>query len=591
MADIKIFSLGDLKLQAGGEIPNAFIAYKTFGDSSNPAIIYPTWYSGGISANEWLIGDSMALSNKKYYIIIPALLGNGESSSPSNTPDLRPWPDVTFYDNVKAQYRLVTEGLGVKHAKCVLGWSMGAGQTYQWVTQYPDFMDLAVPFLGAARTSLHNQVFLEGVKAALLAAKGTASGGIVKGESTPASQYHGWSDEQRENGLKALGRVYAGWGFSQAFYREKLYSTHLGFKDLEDFMVSFWESWALSKDPENMLAMLHTWQAGDCSDQEPYNKDFERSMKGIKAKTLVLPGQTDLYFPPEDSEIEVKNMSPGVGKCVVVPSIWGHWAGGPGDSKEDVKWLDDKLKAFLEDVTITESSDKPYQALQSYAAGMSPFPSFTLTPEEQTSFQTDLLDLIASIQTIISGPSPLSVYDWSEALRLVRDAFAFAADIHELGPESATRLATLFLYKGDCFQGLGRIRESRDAYLAACRVECVGAEDRGFQYLAGDRLEDLEDVVDDFRAKRLGGLWNALNTRLNDPDLSVLGYETELWDPEPPLLVKSVAHRPLIGESRVMETFYSLKAVMGGFVGVKTLGLRSRKRQSVATIRMVQCAA
>ena len=49
-------------------------------------------------------------------------------------------------------------------------------------------------------------------------------------------------------------------------------------------------------DPENMLAMLYTWQAGDCSDQEPYNGDFDAAMKGIKAKALVLPGKTDLYF-------------------------------------------------------------------------------------------------------------------------------------------------------------------------------------------------------------------------------------------------------------------------------------------------------
>jgi homoserine acetyltransferase len=49
-------------------------------------------------------------------------------------------------------------------------------------------------------------------------------------------------------------------------------------------------------DPENMLAMLYTWQAGDCSAQEPYNGDFSAAMKGIKAKALVLPGQTDLYF-------------------------------------------------------------------------------------------------------------------------------------------------------------------------------------------------------------------------------------------------------------------------------------------------------
>ena len=70
-----------------------------------------------------------------------------------------------------------------------------------------------------------------------------------------------------------------------------------GAKDLEDFMTSFWEAWALSKDPENLLVMLYTWQAGDCSKQEPYNGDFEAAMGAIKAKALVMPAKTDLYFP------------------------------------------------------------------------------------------------------------------------------------------------------------------------------------------------------------------------------------------------------------------------------------------------------
>jgi homoserine acetyltransferase len=174
---------------------------------------------------------------------------------------------------------------------------MGAGQTYQWATQYPEFMDLIVPFCGSAKTSLHNQVFLEGVKTSLLAAKGASSAGISQGEILNKNEYRSWTAEEKIVGLKALGRVYAGWGFSQAFYREKLYESVLGFKDLNDFMTNFWESWALSKDPENMLVMLHTWQAGDVSAQEPYNGDFEKAMKGIKAKALVLPGKTDLYFP------------------------------------------------------------------------------------------------------------------------------------------------------------------------------------------------------------------------------------------------------------------------------------------------------
>lgn len=193
----------------------------------------------------------MTLSPKQFFIIIPALFGNGQSTSPSNTPAPRPFPRITFYDNVRAQHKLVTEHLNISHAFAVLGWSMGAGQTFQWATQYPDFMDCIVPFCGSAKTSQHNQVMLEGVKSALLGAKGASSGGIeVTGElSTGSSQYQGWTSKEQEIGLKNLGRVYAGWGFSQAFYREQVYITApaLKYKDLEDFMVNFWEAWALAK--------------------------------------------------------------------------------------------------------------------------------------------------------------------------------------------------------------------------------------------------------------------------------------------------------------------------------------------------------
>lgn len=251
--EVKLYSLGDFTLVSGVVLPQAFIAYKTFGSPSNPAIIYPTWFSGSIADNEWLIGQDRALNPDKYFIIIPALFGNGQSSSPSNMPhlgpDLRPFPDVTFRDNVTAQHRLVTDGLGVGHARLVLGWSMGAGQTYQWLTQFPGFMDLGAPFCGSAKTSLHNKVFLEGAKVALLAAKGASSAGACAGEKAASGGggYRTWTVEERETGLKALGRVYAGWGFSQAFYRERVYEKVLGFKDLEDFMVRFWETWALSK--------------------------------------------------------------------------------------------------------------------------------------------------------------------------------------------------------------------------------------------------------------------------------------------------------------------------------------------------------
>ena len=109
--DYETFGLGDFTLQHGDTLRDATLAYKTFGelnaDRSN-AIVYPTWYSGFHWDNEWLIGEDMALDPRRYFIIVPNMLGNGLSSSPSNTPpphDRANFPKVTFHDQVEAQHR------------------------------------------------------------------------------------------------------------------------------------------------------------------------------------------------------------------------------------------------------------------------------------------------------------------------------------------------------------------------------------------------------------------------------------------------------------------------------------------------------
>src|ERR671922_907770 len=118
--DYQVFELGNVTLQSGMTLRNAFLAYKTYGtlnaDKSN-VVVYPTWYSGQHTDNEWLIGPGMALDPDKYFIIIPNMFGNGLSSSPSNTPEpynAARFPQVTACDNVRAQHRLVTEKLGIE---------------------------------------------------------------------------------------------------------------------------------------------------------------------------------------------------------------------------------------------------------------------------------------------------------------------------------------------------------------------------------------------------------------------------------------------------------------------------------------------
>jgi len=334
--DYQIYDIGDLTLQRGATIRDAKLAYKTFGTlnaARDNVIIYPTWYSGQHYDNEWLIGPGMALDPEKYFVIIPNMLGNGLSSSPSNTPEpynASRFPLVTAYDNVKAQHKLVTDHLGISRIRLVTGWSMGALQTFHWGAMYPEMMDLLAPFCGSAKCSRHNFVFLEGVKAALTA---------------DAAFKEGFYTEKPARGLRAAARVYAGWGFSQAFYREELDLKTLGFSSLEDFLIGFWEGFFLPKDPNNLLTMLWTWQNGDISDNEMYKGDYKAALGAIKAKTFVMPGQTDLYFPPEDSQNEVAAMPNA--KLVPVPSIWGHFAGGPGTNPDDVRFIDDRLKELL----------------------------------------------------------------------------------------------------------------------------------------------------------------------------------------------------------------------------------------------------
>ncbi len=334
MADYENFELGDLVLQGGATLRRATLAYKTYGnlneDKSN-VIVYPTRFGGRHTDNEWLISEGMALDPGRYFVIVPNMLGNGLSSSPSNTPapyDRARFPHVTVQDNVAAQHRLVTERFGIEKVALVVGYSMGAQQTFQWGASYPEMVERILPFCGAARTSPHNFVFLEGVKAALMA---------------DAAFKGGWYDEPPATGLRAFARVYAGWALSQTFYRERVYLEQ-GYSSLEDYLIASWEGNYVGKDANNLLAMLWTWQNADIGLTRRFDGDFEIALGAIEAKAIVMPGETDLYFTPEDSEYEVRRMPNA--ELRPIPSIWGHFAGS-GRNLADVRYIDDALRELL----------------------------------------------------------------------------------------------------------------------------------------------------------------------------------------------------------------------------------------------------
>ena len=315
--DYAIFDLGNVPLQSGVTLPAAKLAYKTWGSlnaAGDNVIVMPTFYTGTHVRNEGYVRAVPALDPKRYFIVSINMFGNGLSSSPSNTRqpfDGPRFPTVTLHDNVACQHRLLTEALGVKRIALVLGWSMAGCQSYEWAAQFPDMVDAILPFCASARTSPHNKVFLEGVKAAL-----TADAAFAGGDYT----------EPPEAGLRAFARVYAGWAYSQTFYRERMHC-ELGFETWHELLLD-WERDHLEWDANDLLAKLRTWQLGDISANERYRGDFEQALGAIQARAILVPSTTDLYFPPEDNAVEARHMP----NAALRPyeSAWGHCAASPG---------------------------------------------------------------------------------------------------------------------------------------------------------------------------------------------------------------------------------------------------------------------
>ena len=216
------------------------------------------------------------------------------------------FPKITYWDNVSLQHQLIVDRLGIDSLRLVTGWSMGAGQTCLWASRFPDMVRAAAAIAGSARTASYNKVFLLSLRRTL--------------ELDPSFQ-KGFYDRPLIQGLRAFASIYAGWGFSEEFFRTEAFRT-FGAKDYEQFVEYFWEPFFTSCDANNLLSQLWTWVDGDISDNPIYNGDYEAALRAIKAKTIVLPVDLDRYFPPVDAQYEAQHMPNG--RCHILKSIWGH---------------------------------------------------------------------------------------------------------------------------------------------------------------------------------------------------------------------------------------------------------------------------
>jgi len=157
----------------------------------------------------------------------------------------------------------------------------------------------------------------------------------------------------KRRGTGAFGRVYSTWALSQAWFRARSWE-RLGFASCEDYLREAWEERMAQWDAHDLLCMLGTWQRGDISRLSAAGSNDEDTQGGdrlaaalgrIEARVLVMPSRTDMYFPPEDSEEEVRHLRRG--ELRVIESIWGHIAGGGGGTKEDNEFIKAEVKKFM----------------------------------------------------------------------------------------------------------------------------------------------------------------------------------------------------------------------------------------------------
>jgi homoserine O-acetyltransferase len=163
------------QFHTGEVLDDVKLAYKTLGDSKNPAVLVIHGTAGsaqsmlGSGFGGQLFGKDQVLDAEKYFIILPDALGVGKSTKPSDGLKAQ-FPVYNYDDQVDAQYRLVTEGLGIKHLRLVIGNSMGGMHAWVWAVRYPEMMDAIVPMASqptamSSRNWMMRRLMIEVIKA------------------------------------------------------------------------------------------------------------------------------------------------------------------------------------------------------------------------------------------------------------------------------------------------------------------------------------------------------------------------------------------------------------------------------------------
>jgi homoserine O-acetyltransferase len=333
----QLFGEGDLKLESGEAIRDFAISYVTHGTlnaNKSNAILMVTAISGNHHRLDFMIGPGKALDPDKYFIICTDAIGNGFTTSPSNSkaqPRMQ-FPKFTIRDMVQSQYRLVKEKFGLDHVLAVIGPSMGGMQVLQWGVSHPEFMDALVALVPLAKTPAWSIAVMEASRKAIMLDAAWKDGNY---EALPEKGVRLFRDiiallaartpdmyaAQFKNGLDVLP------------WMEQQETALLKAFDANDWI---YQSWAYDRH--------------DLGTTPGFNGDTAKALASIKARTLILTGTKDLLNPEFEPAESARNIPNVTMKTISPDTVTGHASAG-GFFPADVEFINREVGAFLDGVT------------------------------------------------------------------------------------------------------------------------------------------------------------------------------------------------------------------------------------------------
>jgi homoserine O-acetyltransferase len=331
--------MGDLKLESGEAIKDFCISYVTHGrlnaNKSN-AVLMVTAIGGNHHRIDYLIGPGRALDPAKYFIIATDAIGNGLTTSPSNSETQRrmQFPRFNIRDMVRSQQRLVAEELGIKRLVTVIGASMGGMQALQWAVSHPEMMESVVPIIPLGRTPAWTTGVLEMLRQSIMADPRWNGGNYAAGQPP-------------EQGM----RLWAGWLSGVIVrtpgYQEALYPNS---QDAIAYLKGVEDAGWKRMDAADWIYQSWAYDQHNLGTTPGFGGDYHKALRSIKAKTLILAGTGDLLNP----EYEAQEAARYIGDVRYVPinavRPLGHLSGAGATAPEN-ELQNAEIARFLDVVT------------------------------------------------------------------------------------------------------------------------------------------------------------------------------------------------------------------------------------------------